>query len=97
MVPHSEHSTTQQAKTWKKAEFRVSLGYTVSSCFKDKQAWRVRCESMHLFLKIYFFLFYECFACMYVHLSCACCPWRPEDGIGAPGTGVMNCCVGTGN
>lgn len=28
--------------------------------------------------------------CMSLHHVCALCPWRPEDSIGQPGTGVTN-------
>lgn len=37
---------------------------------------------------------------MYVRHVCACCPWRSEEGIGSPRTGVstvVNHQVGAGN
>ena len=31
-------------------------------------------------------------ACMYVYHMYAWCQWRPEEGIGSPGTGVLDGC-----
>lgn len=32
----------------------------------------------------------ECFAYLYVYTTCIQCPWKSEEGIGSPGTGVRD-------
>lgn len=41
---------------------------------------------MYLFYFMCMDVWPACYAC--VHHLCAWCMWRPEEGIGAPGTGV---------
>jgi hypothetical protein len=51
--------------------------------------------SKKLKINICFFSFYVhgYLACVFVCVPLACLvPWRPKEGIGAPGTGVTNCC-----
>lgn len=31
-------------------------------------------------------------ACMYMYLVCICCQWKSEEGVGSPGTGVVDDC-----
>lgn len=40
--------------------------------------------------KVLNFFYYQCFVCMYMSVDhvCAWCPWRPEEGVRYPGTGV---------
>lgn len=42
------------------------------------------------FISVYM---YECLPiCIDVHHVCVCCPWRPEEGVASPGTGVPDVC-----
>lgn len=58
---------------------------------------KYNCTNSLVFFKIYFHLFYGCeciyIFCLHIHICAPCaCPWRPEENVKSPGTGVTGVC-----